>query len=90
MFKLVTLDDFVRVEGEILPQVVIEGELERLGGGGWDGFGFKVRILKEVGYDVDHPPTYPIRMQAYNRIAQSLNRLGAKVSAKALCDDLRI
>lgn len=90
MFKLVTPDDFVRVEGEVHPQIVIDGELERLGGGGWDGFSFKVRVLKAMGYDVDHPPEFPVRMQAYNQIAESLNRLGTNVSAKTLCKDLSI
>lgn len=90
MFKLVSLNDFVRVEGEIPPQVVIEGELERLGGGGWDGFCLKVRVLKELGCDVDHPPAYPIQMQVYNQIAVSLNRLGKGASAKSLCQDLGI
>lgn len=90
MFKLVTLGDFVRVEGDILPQAAIDGELERLGGGDWDGFGFKVCVLKAMGCDVDHPPAVPVRMQAYNPIAESLNRLGASVSAKALCRVLSI
>lgn len=90
MFKLVTLDDFGRVEGEIHSQVVIEGELERLGGDGWDGFGFKIRVLKALGYDVDHPPVHPICMQVYNRIAGSLNRLGKLASARSLCQDLGI
>ena len=36
MFKSVTSNDFIRVEGEALPQSIIEGELERLGGGGWE------------------------------------------------------
>lgn len=90
MIKLVTLDDFVRIEGHTHPQVVIENELERLGGGGWDGFGFKVRVLKAMGYDVDHPPSFPERMRAYNQIASCLNRLGGAASAQALCDDLGI
>lgn len=50
MFKSVTVNDFYRVEGEALPQSVIEAELDRLGGGGWEGFGFKVSVLKALGF----------------------------------------
>lgn len=90
MYQFVTKEDFFRLEGEAPPQLVIDGELQRLGGEGWDGFNFRVRVLKHAGYDVDHPPAYPMRAEAYNRIARSLNRLGDGASAQTLCEDLGI
>lgn len=90
MFKSVTVNDFSRVEGEALPQSVIEAELDRLGGGGREGFDFKVFVLKALGCDVNDPPPVPVRVQIYNQIGASLNRLGKSATAKSLCDDLGV
>lgn len=90
MFKSVTVNDFYRVEGEALPQSVIEAELDRLGGDGWEGFGFKVSVLKALGCDVNNPPPVAVRVQIYNQIGASLNRLGESATAKSLRDDLGV
>lgn len=75
MFNHASVEDLHRLEGAAYPQLQIESELERIGGGGWDGFGFRVRVLKAVGYDVDFPPSDQVKIAAYNKVADILNSL---------------
>lgn len=90
MFKHVTVEDFSRISGGELPQVAIENELIRLGGGEWDGFAFKNKVLAQLGFDVNNPPSHPVRVATYNIIAASLNKLGSSVTTNSLCNDLGI
>jgi hypothetical protein len=90
MFKNVTVEDFSRTSGGQLPQVAIEDELIRLGGGTWDGLGFKNKVLAQLGYNVNNPPSDITRAATYNIIAASLNKLGSSVTANSLCNDLGI
>ena len=90
MYGRVTPDEFVRIEGPLPIPMRIDTHLEALGGGGWGGFCFKTRLMKVVGYDVDHPTNNDDRSAAYNRVGAALNHLAAKATADRLCVALGI
>lgn len=91
MLEYVTIDDLYRAEGPLPNHVKIEGALAELGGPGWNGFGFKTRVLKELGYDVDAKGSADeIKIRAYNTAAQAINKLGNKITAEKLLAELSI
>jgi len=87
----VDADDLHRVEGPLHNYLKIEGALSELGGPGWDGFGFKVRVLKALGYDVDEKHSADaIKIRAYNSAADAINKLGSNITAEKLLSELGI
>lgn len=91
MLEHVDIEDLYKIEGSLHKHLQIEGTLSSLGGPGWDGFGFKIRVLKELGYDVDaQGNTDAMKIRAYNTAADAINKLGAKITAKKLLSELGI
>lgn len=91
MLEYVTIDDLHRITGPLPNHVKIERVLTELGGPDWDGFGFKNRVLKELGYDVDAKGnTDAMKIGAYNTAAEAINKLGNKITAKKLLAELGI
>lgn len=91
MLEHVNIEDLYRIEGPLPSYLKIEGVLSSLGGPGWDGFGFKVKVLKELGYDIDAKGnTDAIKIRAYNAAADAINKLGPDVTAKKLLSELGI
>ena len=91
MLEHVDIEDLYKIEGSLHKHLQIEGALSSLGGPGWDGFGFKNRVLKELGYDVDaQGNTDAMKIRAYNTAADAINKLGAKITAKKLLSELGI
>lgn len=91
MLEHVNIENLYRVEGPLPNHLKIEGALSSLGGPGWDGFGFKVRVLKELGYDVDAKGnTDAMKIRAYNAATDAINKLGSKITAKKLLSELGI
>lgn len=91
MLEHVDIEDLYRIEGPLHNHLKIEGALSVLGGPGWDGFGFQVRVLKALGYDVDAKNnTDEIKIKAYNTAADAINKLGSKITAKKLLIELGI
>lgn len=86
VFQETTVADLCRIQGERPPHLEVESELERLGGGVWEGFAFKNLVLKAAGYDVDHPPSDQQKVNAYNLIATALNSLAVSRTRSKLCD----
>lgn len=90
MFNHASIEDLHRLEGAAYPQLQIESELERIGGGGWEGFGFRARVLKAVGCDVDHPPSDQAKIAAYNKVADILNSLPEPCTKTGFCKVLGV
>ncbi|WP_165353221.1 hypothetical protein [Pseudomonas sp. ACM7] len=91
MLEHVDIEDLCKIEGPLPNYLKIEVALSSLGGPGWDGFGFQVRVLKELGYDVDAKGnTDATRVRAYNAAADAINKLGPKITAKKLLSELGI
>ncbi|SCZ31363.1 MULTISPECIES: hypothetical protein [Pseudomonas] len=91
MLEHVSIEDLNKFEGSLPNHSKIEGALSSLGGPGWEGFGFKVKVLKELGYDVDAKDnTDAMKIRAYNTVADAFNKLGPKITAKKLLAELGI
>ena len=49
-FPQITEDEFSRIEGDLPTYISLCGALEAVGGGGWEGFGYKESVLRAAGW----------------------------------------
>jgi hypothetical protein len=90
MFKHTTIAKMEAIAGSDFPHYVIDAELERLGGGNWEGLGFRNQVLKAVGLDVDARGPIETQVAVYNKIADALNSISPPVTKDKLCAVLGI
>lgn len=71
----IVLADFDRVEGSVPNHILVEAALVKIGGGGWKGEEFKLKILKHFGYDLNIQQIEDDdKIFAYNCCARILNK----------------
>jgi len=90
MLPHVEKKDLYRVEGTVPTHVFVLHELEKLGGNGWEGLGFKNHVLKEMGLNVDHNHSDEIKIVVYNKIIDAYNAMKESRDKDVLCDLLSI
>lgn len=49
-FPEIVIEEFSRIEGDLPTYISMLGALEAIGGGNWEGFGYKEAVLKTAGW----------------------------------------
>lgn len=67
-FDEVTQDEFYSVEGKTPTYIQIIELLEQIGGGGYEGFGYKERVLKNAGWVTGDSEPYTMNAEKATRV----------------------
>lgn len=89
MYAYVTEDDLIRVEGKLFPHIIIRDAVEKLSPKE-PASHFRIQVQKSLGFDEAHAPSHKVQVAVYNKIADTLNKLGDKATARVFCDALQI
>jgi hypothetical protein len=76
------IDRSASKEQQLLAMKAVDSRLAELGGGGYIGLAFKLKVLKACGFDDRGRPDPGLKLAAYQKAIAILNQLGDGATAE--------